>query len=518
MASYDIIIKNGTVFDGKGNVPQKTDIGITKDEIKKIGDLQKESATEVIDAKEKYVSPGFIDLTNHSDTHWTLFTQPKQESLLRQGVTTVLGGNCGSSLAPLLKGGSKSSFARWADISQININWQTVGELLKELENHQLGVNFATLVGFNTLTRESSNLNQMKVLLGSSIKEGAFGLSTNLGMIYGPSLDEELEELFKLLRKRDCFTKHHLKDEGKNTLPAIAHLIGLARRTNVNLHISHFKVLGKSAWEFFDNALEMMRNARLEKVKLTGDFFPYERTGSNLFILMPSWLRTMKEEEIKETLSSKDSIRRKEVINHLKNLTLHYDRIIVASSLHESANIGKTLAEISKMTSLAPEEVVLNLLLANDFYVTIFSEVINKNHILKIAKEEYFAVASDGVGYDESIFLSSKDLPHPRSFGTFPKALNWFVKENNILDWQTAIYKMTGLPAGVLGIKGRGFIEKGKKADIILFDPNKIRDFSIYENPFQFSRGIENVIINGVLVIRDNQLTGKFGGRILRKK
>ncbi|MEW5907653.1 MAG: amidohydrolase family protein [Patescibacteria group bacterium] len=508
MAKYNIIIKNGTVFDGKSNSPQKIDIGITKDEIKKIGNLEKETAEKIIDAQGRYVSPGFIDLTNHSDIRWTIFTNPVLESLLRQGITTILGGNCGLSIAPLVRG---------IGISGVNVNWQSVSEMLAELDNRQLSLNFGTLVGFKTLEENSTDFNQMKMLLESSLKEGAFGLSTSLGL--GPTRlsEDEIEELLKSLKKFGGFTKHHLEDEGKEILPALSNIIGFARKTETQTHISHFKILGKGAWPLFDSTLEMMRNARAEGIRLTFDFFPYQRTGSNLFMLLPSWLRKMGRDQIIDVLKSKESKLREETIKSLENLTLHYDKITVTSSLKEIANTGKTILEISRITDLSPEETILDLLASNNLFVSIFSEVINKFHILKLSQEDYGAIATDGIGYDASIFTTATDLPHPRSFGTFPKAFRIFVKEENLLDWQKTIYKSTGLPAAILGLKDRGTIEKGKKSDIIVFNPNELSEHSTYENPFQFSGGIEYVIVNGIIELDKNQLTGKSAGRVLKK-
>lgn len=512
MAYYDVLIKNGMIFNGKGDPAELADVGISGDKVDKIGDLQKDSAREVIDAGGKYVCPGFIDMTSHSDTHWTLFTEPSQESLIRQGVTTILGGNCGFSIAPAIK----------ANSSNININWRTMAEMFNELEHRKLGLNFATLVGFNTLESEASEAKQIKFLLEEALEAGVFGMSANLGKGDGYSLnDDDLADLLKLLKKKRGIAKHHLEDEGKNILPSLSRVIGLARETGTDLVISHFKVLGRGSWNYFEEALVMMRNARQEGINLFCDFFPYERTGSNLFSLLPPWLTKMSEKEIIEIIKKKNSKRRQEIIDHLKSITLHYDRITIASSARPSANVGKTIAKISEETGVAPEEVILNLLEANNLSVSIFSEVINMEHISALAKEKYSVVSSDGVGYGglktESLGLKA-DLPHPRSFGSFPKALKMLVKEKKVLSWEEAIRKMTGLPAGILGIKDRGVLEIGKKADIAIFNPDEISDYSTYNNPFQFSKGVEDILINGAVVLADNEMTGKFAGRVLRKK
>ena len=523
MAFYDVIIKNGMIFNGKGDPAERADIGIKGDKIDAIGNLQKDEGGQVFDAEGKYVCPGFIDITSHSDTHWTLFSEPSQESFIRQGITTILGGNCGYSIAPIIKVAGLNGIKKWTDISNVNVNWETVKEMLDEVDRHKLGVNFATLVGLNTLQDQVDDARQLKFLLEKSLEEGAFGISTNLGLDGNAPLSEgDLAEILKLLKKNGGIVKHHLEDEGKNILPALSRLISMARETETELVISHFKILGRGSWQHFEEALNMMRNARQEGIKIYCDFFPYERTGSNLFSFLPPWLIKMGEKEIMEIIKEKKGKHRQEIIDYLKNITLHYDRITIASSARQSANVGKTIAEASKDLEITPEETILDLLEKNNLSVSIFSEVINMEHISALAKENYSVISSDGVGYDGNIKSQKSnlksDLPHPRSFGAFPRALRLFVKEKNILPWETAIHKMTGLPAQILGIKDRGVLEIGKKADIVIINPDEVSDYSTYDNPFQFSKGIESVLVNGAIILADNEMTGRFAGRVLREK
>ncbi len=529
MAYYDILIKNGNVIDGSGRKAEKMDVAVSGKEIKKIGDLKGDDAIRIIDAEGKYVCPGFIDLTNHSDTHWTLFTDPLQESLIRQGVTTIVGGSCGSSIAPLVGKKGLKSVDKWVEVSKTNVNWQTMDELFYELEKIRMGINFASMVGLRTLFDSTDGeLDQMKFLLEKSFKEGAFGLSAHLGSVRMNSLgDDDLVELLKVVAKNKGVSTQHLEDEGKNILPAISRLIQLSRKSGARLHISHFKVLGRSSWPLLEDALKMMDGARKKAlfggIELTLDFFPYKRTGSDLFMLLPAWLRKMNSKDIATILESRDDERRKEVVEYLKNLTLHYDKITVASSFYEQENLGKSIAELSVSTELSPEELILNLLLINDLHVSMFSEVISTDNIRELAKQEYAAIASDGVGYDgdnlkSQILNPKRDLPHPRSFGAFPKALKMFVAEEGKATWEEIIHKMTGLPAFILGIKNRGIIAKRNKADIVIFNPKEISDMATYQNPFQFSKGIEYVIVNGQLVLSENELAEKFAGEVVKKE
>jgi len=520
MAHYSILIKNGTVFDGKGGAGVKADVGISGDEIKKIGNLAGASADEIINAEGKYVCPGFIDTTAHSDTHFTLFSSPRQESFFRQGVTTIVGGNCGSSLAPLLSKEATESLAKWTDTSKININWRTVEEMLSELDQHRLGVNFCTLVGFDTLYKSIAGnlekinddiLKQLKLLLKNSIKEGAFGLSTSLSAESINNLgDDNLIDLLKEVKDRGALVKHHLEDEGKNILPSLSNVLHLARNSEARTQISHFKALGRSAWSVWPQSLEMIRIAREDGVDIMCDFFPYTRTGSSLFDFLPAWIKKEGREKILKTLRSHDSNERKDLLTYLKSLTLHYDRITIASTLHDFSSVGKTIEVLSEESGLSGEEIVLNLLEVNNLNVSIFSEVISEKNIEDLVKEEYSMVASDGVGYDVSSNTSEimKDLAHPRSFGAFPRFLNDFSKKG-IISWEQAIYKMTALPAKTLGLKDRGVIAKGNYADVVIFDPNTIEDQSTYDAPYRLPLGIERVFVNGKSAF-------EMAGRVLR--
>lgn len=522
MSHYSTIIKNGLVFDGKGNKPIKTDIGIKDDEIAFIGDLQSEAAQNIIDAVGKCVTPGFIDITNHSDTHWTIFSYPKQESLVSQGITTIIGGNCGSSLAPFLGESSVKEIRRWTDTSKTNINWQTMEEFLAEMDRHSFGVNFGTLVGLNTIRRsivaDKQKIGKIKMLLESSLNQGAFGLSTSFSLNDFDFFEEdELVDIFKVNQSKNSIIKHHLDDEGQNILPAISKLIGITRQSGARIHLSHFKAIGKGAWSYFSKALEMAENARKDGIDITYDFFPYTKTGSSLFNILPAWFKKYSRKDVMLVLSSVGDKRRMDLKNYLKKITLHYDKIIIASAPTSLDDNGKTIKQIMDETGRDGEEVVLNLLEVNDLRVSIFNEVISDFNLEIIAKDKFSIVSSDGVGYDFS-HKKINDLPHPRSFGAFPRAVKQFVINKDLLSMEAIIAKMTGMPAIIFGLNDRGTVEKDKKADLVVFDPEKISDTAVYEKPASPSSGIEYVFVNGKATVNMGKLTGSSPGKILRKK
>lgn len=522
---YDTVIKNGIVFNGTGGASLKADLGISGEKIAKIGDLKKARTKTTIDATDLYVAPGFIDLTTHSDNHWTLLSQPGQENFVKQGITTILGGHGGSSLAPIINEESIQAMERWTNVSEVNINWRNISEFFEEAERHDLAVNFGTLVGHETLRRNVLNnlareatpeeIKNIAALLEQSLEEGAFGLSTNFSTRHAQEASrKEISKLFEILKKHNATSMHHLEDEGKNLLPATSRLIMLLRTWNNRGHIAHFKALGRTAWGEFENAINMIELARNEGIVLTCDFFPYTSTGSNLLSLMPPWALS----ESKDTIMGflKDDESRKNLKDYLKSLTLHYEKITIASTSHESSNLGKTIEELSRMSGLETEEIVLDLLLANDLRVSIFNNVILQENIDLLSSKSYAMVASDGVGYEIDKIKTKMDLPHPRSFGAFARVFSDLVKERGVLTWEAAVHKMTGLPAETLGIVDRGTIKENNYADIVILDPKTIKDRATYEKPIQSPEGIKHVFVNGKLVFSDNSLREKRAGKILR--
>ncbi|MDP2676609.1 MAG: amidohydrolase family protein [bacterium] len=537
MAKYSIIIRNGHVIDGKRSAIKRADVGIEDDKITMVGDLSSEVGEKEIDARDRYVVPGFIDITSHSDTYWTLFNYPLQESLLWQGVTTIIGGNCGTSLAPLVSGQELEAIQKWTDTTTINSNWQSVEELFEEFERHRFGVNVGTFIGFGTIRRgvvedinapaSTGEIEKMKFLLQGALQAGAFGLSTSLGRSHEQIASrEELVALSEIIAENNSVIKYHLRNEGEGILPALSEAIAIARdiiqsrQGNGSIkpfrtHISHFKILGKQSWPFFDEVLHMVEQAQHDGIPVTMDMFPYTRTGSNLYLLLPAWAREGGGDAMLERLSNQET--KKALVENLKELTLHYEKMVVASTFRDQTAIGKTIAELAEDTGLSPEEVILHLLHINNLNVSIFNEIISEEHLIGLAKRPYVYFASDGAGFNVTKKIPHM-LPHPRSFGTFPRVLNEFVKEKSILSWEEAIHKMTYLPAQLLGIPDRGLIEKDAYADIVVLHPEKVVDKATYENPLQYAEGVEVVCLNGTVVLENGEIKKDPAGTVIKKR
>ncbi len=524
MAEYSVLIKNADVH--KDRKFSRMDVAIKGDAIADTGDLTGANAKTIIDATGKIITPGFIDITNHSDTHWTLFNAPGQESMLLQGVTTIIGGNCGSSLAPLVKGEDIEGIQKWVNIRDININWRRVSELLSELSRRSLGVNFGALVGHGTLRRgivgdesrpaNREEISEMEILLRESMDEGAFGMSTALGAAHGRgTAKEELLRLFKVVSKEEGITKHHLKDEGRNIMPAIVELIDVFHESGGKMQFSHFKVLGRQSWNSFNDALALIESARSEGARLTIDFFPYTKTGSLLYQLLPPWILEDGKEKI--LFSLHDRAKRREVIDYLSSLTLHYDKIIVASAFEDKTVLGKTISDLASRAGISPEECLIKMIEINGLGVSIFNEVISSDHLSALASKDYSMFATDGEGRSWPKTGMDFDSPHPRSLGAMIKAIENYASGKSKLALGEVIYKLTEFPADVLGIKNRGKIEKGYYADLVILDPASLHAPSDYKDPYLRNEGVEAVYVNGELAAKSGEVTGKLAGRVIRK-
>ncbi|MBI2023321.1 amidohydrolase family protein [Candidatus Giovannonibacteria bacterium] len=512
--AYSVLIKNGTILDGTGGDLYKADIGIVGDKIKDIGDLKKSSAEKVIDASNLYVTPGFIDLTSHSDTYWTLFSAPGQESMLMQGVTTILLGNCGESLAPIIKKESFAALERWSTAPSLNANWNTVKEYLETIEKIGIGVNTATMVGQETLRRGAQNLEETTLLLTRAIKDGAWGLSSNFSFVeWSGKLDNETVSLLNTIAAFDGIYKVHLRDEGKDFLPAIASVVNLIRRSKVKTVLSHFKGVGKSAWRDFDKAVTMVRSAQQDGLPIYFDFSPYLRTGSMLVSLLPQWARTGDSQVILERLHN--PITAEKIISNLRSFTLHPERYLIASAVNDRSMVGKTLEEITNGSGRSLEENIVEILKINNLSVNILGKTVSGRNILQAAKEPWAVVATDGAGLNIEMEKSG-NLTHPRSFGTYARYFSKIGPKAGVSP-QVAIRQSSLLPAELTGIPKRGKIAKGFFADIAVFHPEEFKDNGTYKNPYHYASGMIHVLVGGKHAVENGKISGKRFGKVIKK-
>ncbi len=522
---YDVIIKNGTIIDGTGARMFRADVGIKEEKIVSIGNLHNDATKRIIDATGCYVAPGFIDVNNHSDTYWQIFSNPHLESLIYQGITTVIGGNCGSSLAPLVNASMLQSIQKWVDIRHINLNWLTMKDFLVQIEHHALSVNFATLSGHGTLRRglvkdesrplQSGEVSSLIAMLKQSLKEGSLGCSLGLEYTHAKSASaSELEALGALIRKQEGISTVHLRDEGTHLLESIEEVVQIARTTGCRMHISHLKASEEEHWHLMEKALYLIEAAQSSGIHITFDIYPYINTGTVLYTLLPDWVTEGGKRMMLQRL--KDPEMRQEIIVELREKKRDYTKIIILTSPLNQMLVRQSIAAIAKNQNTSPEEALIYVLIASGGRAIASMEAVSEENISKAIKHPFSLISSNGSGYSID-YEKTGERVHPRSFGTFPLVLSRYVREKKLLSWEEAIHKMSGKPAEIFGIKDRGILREGNYADIVVFHPENIRSLASAENPYQYAQGIGWVLVNGTVSIEEGAYTGKRAGEVLRK-
>jgi len=522
---FDIIIKNGTLIDGSGETMYKNDIGIRDDEIVEIGDLSNEKFELIIDAGGRYVVPGFIDVNNHSDTKWRIFMDPNLKSLIYQGITTIVGGNCGSSLAPLDNSEMIKAIRKWLDVTKININWVTVKEFLAEVKRNGLTVNFGTLIGHSTIRRgivgdairdlEEVELTAMEKIIKIALKDGALGFSTGLAYSHAKlASQDELKRLVGLVAEQDKIYTTHIREEANDILQSLNEAIEVAKDAKAKLQISHLKIMGEKNWHLIDKVLQKIDEAKSEGVDIGFDVYPYTATGSVLYTFLPDWVAKGGRKMMISRL--KDKAIRAKIIKEMKTDSIDYTKIMVSAGSFGKIISRKLIVDIAKSQNKSVEEAVIDLLIASSGRAITITQVLSEENLEKIIKHPLSIISSNGAGYGIS-HKSSGDLVHPRDFGSFPRILSRYVKEKRLLEWEEAINKMSGKPAERFGIKKRGIIKEGNFADIVIFDPENIDDKATIDKPYQYSTGIEYVLVNGKIVVEKGEYMGERAGEIITK-
>jgi len=523
----DILIKNGTVIDGTATKGKIADIGIEKDKItviEKLGENTK--AAKIIDAKGMVVCPGFIDILDHSDNFWTLFAIPRLDSKVTQGITTIIGGNCGSSLAPVLGENSIKAISKWVDIDNTNINWVRTKEFLNELEKRNIGLNFGTLIGHETLRRglmgdevrkiSDEEIKMIGKMLSDSLEDGAFGMSTGLVFSHAKMTTiNEIKYLAEILKINNSFYASHIRGEAEELLPSINETIQIGRETKIPIEISHLKAIGKRYWSDMFRALEMISVANEENVEINFDIYPYDTTGSVLYILLPDWVSEGGRKKMISRL--KDLDLRDKIIKEMKEMNYNYENIVVSICPKLKEIVGRKITDIASKQEIDTEEAIVELLVSANGHVIVFDRKILSEENIELALKNPSCIISSADAAYNIEYIRTGEIVHPRCFGTFPRILGKYVRERKVLSIENAIEKMTSKPAKKIGLKNRGVLQKGFYADVVVFDPKSIIDKADFNNPYQYSEGIEQVIINGKIVIENGEHTGELAGKVLRK-
>ena len=524
---FDYVLKNGLVVDGTRKKPYIASICIQDGRIAQITKDSYVTGRQVISAEGKVISSGFIDLHTHSDA-CPLGPFPS-ESMIFQGVTTEIAGNCGISLFPA----TESKRAEILDYFSQNVEIlppkefekiDNMEEYIIQFKKRGFPIHLGMLIGHGTLracvmgfgNREptTKELEEMKFLLARELQNGAYGMS--LGLIYPPgsySKTEELIELSKVLEAHDAILAVHMRNESKRVFDGVEEMIEVAKASGVHLHISHLKLMGKPQWHRAQELLDKIEEARQEGCSITCDQYPYEATSTGLAALVPGWAQDGGNAKMIERLKGKDSRLLGEIEKEME-VRGGPEAVEISSTHGYLPKIeGKNIQQLSKEYSLSPQEMVGEILIQCKGHTAATYYSLNLEDILTIMKDRNITVGSDG--YDFSYDLSYR--PHPRSFGTFPRFLR-MVRENHLMPLEDAVYKITGLPAKILKLSDRGVLKVGNVADITVFDFNKVQDRPTYENPLLKPIGIEQVFVEGVVGLFHGKQTSSHNGSILLDK
>ncbi|MGB9716664.1 MAG: N-acyl-D-amino-acid deacylase family protein [Thermodesulfovibrionales bacterium] len=521
----DLLIKNGLIFDGTLSEPFEGSIGISKDKIVFIDRNSKisQKAERIIDAWGLSVAPGFIDSHAHSD--FTLLADPRAESKIYQGITTEINGNCGLSAAPLLNDALHQRLDELKDLG-IRECWSTFKEYFNILEKRKIAINFLTLAGHGNIRASvkgykdkpvtNSDLKKMRFLLKESIKDGAIGLST--GLIYPPGIYSKTDELIELAKScKNLIYTTHMRNEGERLIESIKETVEIGKRTGIKVHISHIKTNGEKNWHKIDDVISLMENSRKKGISLTCDRYPYIASSTDLDSILPSWIFSGGKEKELERLKN-PKIRNKIKYQISKYTTDDYWENVFISYVSKDKNkwmLGKNLYNISIKKNNNPIDIMLDILIEEDLKVGAIFLSMNEENLKRFLSLTYCMIGSDSSARCFS-GPTKKGHPHPRAFGSFPRFLGRYVRDESLMSLSEGVYKMTMLPATTFGIRNRGIIKRGAFADIVVFDMNKLNDRATFEKPFLKPDGIYYVLVNGVPAVWEGRVTGIRTGRILR--
>lgn len=532
---FDLIITNGRILDGLGNPWYRGDVGIEDEVIKKIG-VVKEGAKRAIDAEGMIVCPGFIDMHSHSD--FALLVNPRAESKILQGVTTEVIGNCGVSAAPikgetidLLKDYTNSMLGCLKDY--LDWDWRSFGEYLAKLREGVV-VNVVPLVGQGTIRiavmgfdkgePKEKELAEMKQLLKAAMDQGAFGLST--GLIYPPgcfSKTEELIELTGVIKDYEGIYFSHIRGESHTMIAALKEAITIGEKAGVSVGISHHKAAGKENWGKVKETLKIIEEARERGLDVTSDQYPYTAGSTALSALLPDWvheggvkrlLERLKDPQTRERIREDIEGDRLNWWNPIK--TTEWGNIMISAVGSEKNREfeGKTIEEIAKLWDRDSYDVLFDLLIEEESNVGMVLFMMSEDDVVTVMRHPTTMIGSDGSALSREGPLS-KGKPHPRSYGTFPRILGKYVRDEKVLTLEDAVRKMTSLPAQKLILRDRGMLKEGCKADIVVFDPEKVKDMATYTDPHQQPEGILYVLVNGEIAVEDGKYIGKTAGKVL---
>jgi len=517
---FDVLIINGTVYDGTGGDPIQADIGIKGDRIVAIGNLERNDAVNVVEARGFAVAPGFINMLSWSVV--SLIADGRSQSDIRQGVTTEIFGE-GTSMGPLNDEMKQRAIRAQSDI-KYDIAWTTLAEYLSYLEKRGISPNVASFIGAATIREHvlgqedvqptSEQMEQMRELVRREMAAGALGIGSAL--IYAPGTyarTEELIELCKVAAKYQGKYISHIRNESQGVLEAVEELIRISREAGLPSEIYHLKTAGARNWDKIDAVIARIEKARQEGLKITANMYVYTASSTGLSSGIPAWAHSGGNQALFKRLQ--EPAARARIAKEMQARGPMPQTILVGFRSEKLRGlIGKTLSEVAAMRGEDEVDTVLNLILEDRSRISAVFFLMNEDNIKTILRRPWVSIGSDGGSLaPEGVFL--KTSTHPRAYGNFARLLGKYVREEKVISLQEAIRRLTGLPATNLGLDHRGSIKEGMFADIVVFDPATIADRATYETPHQYSIGMNHVFVNGVQVLKDGEHTGAKPGRAL---
>lgn len=499
---YDLAIINGSIIDGSGNPWFKADIGIKGKKIKRIGFIDRNQAKKVIDAQDLIISPGFIDVHTHCDRG--ILRVPTVDNYMLQGVTTVIGGNCGGHPYPLQ-------------------------DLFGKIKKNGISINFGCLIGHNTIRRKvmgykmepptSEELEEMKGLIDQEMKAGGLGFSTGLSYLPGIyATTEELVNLASVVAQYGGIYATHLRNQGDHITDAIEEAIEIGEKNGIPVQISHIKLAEDQVWGETERITEPVNKARDRGVEILLDQYPYTATSSGFTSSFPSWAFEGGREEFQKRLEDRETYERIKSYVTQKRLisTKGIDRletITIASYKKDPEYQGKNLKEILILQGKNPTvDNAADLIIEiekNGGASGVFFQMDEKD------VEELMKIPAIMCGSDGAVQVKGEGVPHPRSYGTFPRVIARYVREKRVITIEDAIRKMTSLPAQAFRLKGRGLIREEMFADITVFDLNTFQDKATFPDPHQNPQGLFWVVVNGKIIVENGKCTDELPGEVL---
>ena len=529
---FDLILRNGTVYDGSGGAPITADVGIRGDRIAAVGDLHAARASQTIDAAGLAVSPGFVNMLSWATD--SLIADPRGMSDLVQGVTLEVMGE-GWSMGPLNEAMKKEAAEQQGDI-RYPITWTTLGEYLEMLEKKGISMNVASFVGATTVRVHEvgyadrvptpEELARMQEPVRAAMREGALGVGSSL--IYAPAFYAKTPELVALCSaagEGGGMYISHMRSEGNRLLEAVDELISIARDAKVPAEIYHLKAAGRANWGKLPDVIARVEAARAAGLRITADMYTYTAGATGLDAAMPPWVQEGGLEKWRERLQ--DPAIRERVEREMRTPTDEWENLLLAAGGPENVLFsgfksealkpltGKTLAQVAAMRGKTPEATAIDLVIEDDNRVDTIYFIISEDNVRREVALPWVGFGSDAdARAPEGVFLKSST--HPRAYGNVARLLGRYVRDEKLVPLAEAIRRLTSQPAENLKLRDRGRLAPGYFADIVVFDPATVADHATFESPQQFSTGVRDVLVNGAVVLRDGTHTGTFPGRVVR--